>query len=290
VILEQFKIRAATCVATKTDRRYSMTTVEETGTLVASMSRRQRWVKIIIVYALVVCTGFLFAYAEFRACGGDGFSAVVLSLPGARGSVWSRPSVVTWEQRLSEGASDTYDGFSSLTLTLSYGRQLRVLPLFEPLPSHDDLGRDWYSRRITEEGQRFTLCIDVRTRLSDQAFEERYPGLLASIVQRVENPPLSGTLRARVALVHTLSINRYSIFPGGATAVGLNELASMVVGLPGWVILPLLIVVPSWLALPVFWALVTSGILYVLLPSRAWTWMRHALQGVWSVIRHGRSM
>jgi hypothetical protein len=275
------------------DRRHGMTAAEETGAPVASMSRRQRWMKIIIVYALIVCTGFLFAYAEFRACGGDGFSAVVASLPGAHGNVWSRPSVVTWEQRLSEGAPDAYDGFSSLTLTLSYGRQLHVLPLFEPLPSYDDLGRAWYSRRITEKGQRFTLCIDVRTRLSDQAFEERYPGLLVSTVQRVENPPrapLFSTLRASVALVHALSINRYSIFPGGAIAVGLNELASMVVGLPGWVVLPLLIVVPSWLVLPVFWALVTSGILYVLLPSRAWNWMGGALQGVWSVIRSRKSM
>jgi len=267
-----------------------MTPVEKTGTLVASTSRRKLWIKGIIVYTLIVCTGFLFAYAEFRACGGDGFSAVVTSLPGAHGSVWSRPSVVTWEQRLSEGAPDAYDGFSSLTLTLSYGRQLGVLPPLEPLPSHDDLGRAWYSRRITEEGQRFTLCIIVWTRLSDQAFEERYPGLLTSIVQRVEDPPPSGTLRARVALVHALYINGYSIFPGGAASVGLNELASKVVGLPGWVILPLLMVVPSWLVLPVFWALVTSGILYVLLPSRAWQWMGHALHGVLSAIRHRKSV
>jgi hypothetical protein len=171
------------------DRRYSMTAAEETGALVASMSRRQRWMKIIIVYALIVCTGFLFAYAEFRACGGDGFSAVVASLPGAHGNVWSRPSVVTWEQRLSEGAPDAYDGFSSLTLTLSYGRQLHVLPLFEPLPSYDDLGRAWYSRRITEEGERSTLCIIVWTRLSDHAFEQRYPGLLASMSKELRTLP-----------------------------------------------------------------------------------------------------
>jgi hypothetical protein len=257
---------------------------------VAPMNRRESWMKVIIVYALIVCTGFLFAYAEFRACGGDGFSAVVVSLPGAQGNVWSRPSVVTWEQRLSEGAPDAYDGFSSLTLTLSYDRQLHVLPPFEPLPSHDDLGRAWYSRRITEEGERSTLCIDVRTRLSDQAFEERYPGLLASIVQEAENPLLFGTLRARVALVHALSINRYSIFPGGAIAAGLNELASMVVGLPGWVVLPLLTVVPFWLVLPVFWTLVTSGILYVLLPSRAWKWTGDALRRTWSAVWRRKSM
>lgn len=241
--------------------------------MVPPMSKRHYLPKAIIVYTLVVCTGFLFAYAEFRACGGDGFSAVVVSLPGTRGNVWSLPSVLAWEQTVSKGAPDAYDGFSALRLTLSYGRQLHVLPSPESVPSHDDIGRDWFSRRVTEEGRRFTLCIDVKTRLSDQAFEERYPGLLARIVRGVENPPrtsLFGTLNTRVALVPDLSYNRYAIFPGGATAVGLNKLAAVVVGLPGWVILRLLIVVPCWLVLPVFWTLVTSGILYVLLPQSAW--------------------
>lgn len=262
-----------------------MIAAEKTGAPVAPMNRRKRWMKGIIVYTLIVCTGILFVYAQFRACGGDGFSAVVTSLPGERGSVWYRPSVVTWEQRLSEGAPDSYDTFSSLTLTFSYGRQLHVLPPLDPPPSRDDLGRAWYFRRITAEGQRSTLCIDVKTRLSDQAFEERYPGLLAGIVQGVEKHPLSGTLRAKIAFISAFSI---TIFPADAATVGLSEFASMVAGLPGWVILPLLIVVPSWLVLPIFWALVISGILYVL-PSRAWKWTGHALQKAWSVVRRRTS-
>jgi hypothetical protein len=245
-------------------------------------NRTSLWMKGIIVYTLIVCTGMLFVYAQFRACGGDGFSAVVTSLPGERGSVWYQPSVVTWEQRLSEGAPDAYDAYSSLTLTLSYGRQLHVPPPLDPPPSHDDLGRAWYFRRITAEGQRSTLCIDVKTRLSDQAFEECYPGLLDSIVQGIENHPLSGTLRAKIALISAFSI---TIFPAGAATVGLSELASMVVELAGWVILPLLIVVPSWLVLPVFWALVISGILYVL-PSRAWKWTKDGAKLLWRRVRN----
>lgn len=246
----------------------------------APMNRRKRWMKGIIAYTLIVCTGILFVYAQFRACGGDGFSAVVTSLPGERGSVWYQPSVVVWEQTLSKGAPDEYDAYSSLTLTLSYGRQLHVPPPLDPPPSRDDLGRAWYFRRITAEGQRSTLCIDVKTRLSDRAFEERYPGLLAGIVQGVEKHPLSETLRAKIAFISAFSI---TIFPADAATVGLSEFASMVAGLPGWVILPLLIVVPSWLVLPVFWALVISGILYVL-PSRAWKWMRDALRRAWLAV------
>jgi hypothetical protein len=62
-----------------------------------------------------------------------------------------------------------------------------------------------------------------------------------------------------------------------------------VLGLPGWLILPLLILAPSWLVLPVFWMLVTLGILYVVLPQRAWGWTGGALQRGWSVVWRRKS-
>jgi hypothetical protein len=100
------------------------------------MSKQQFLAKALIVYTLVVCTGFLFAYAEFRAYGGDAFSAVVVSLPGMRGSRWSRPPTMTWEQTVSWGAADAYENVAMLTLTLSYGRKPNVLP--DPPQSYDD--------------------------------------------------------------------------------------------------------------------------------------------------------
>lgn len=124
---------------------------------------------------------------------------------------------------------------------------------------------------------RFTLCIDVRTTLSEQAFESRYPGLLAGVVREVRGPrrlSLSDALRSRVVLIPELVAGRYTIFPGGAMASGLNDLAAMIIGLPGWLILPLLIVAPSWLVLPVFWLLVAFGVFYVVLPQRAWGWIK----------------
>src|SRR5450756_1521558 len=98
------------------------------------MSKRQYLVKALIVYALVVCTGFLFAYAEFRTCSGDAFSAVVLFLPGSQGSRWSRPPIMTCEQSVRWGAAD--DEVAALTLTLSYGKKPNVVP--DPPQSYDD--------------------------------------------------------------------------------------------------------------------------------------------------------
>ena len=253
------------------------------------MSKRRYLVKALIVYTLVVCTGFLFAYAEFRACGGDAFSAVVVSLPGIRGSRWSRPPTMTWQQSVRWGAAD--DEVAALMLTLSYGRRSNVLP-DSPQSWADPSGRVWYTRRVTAEGSRFTLCIDVNTTLSEQAFESRYPGLLAGIVREVKSPPrlsLFRTLYTRVALIPTLAVNVYTIFPGGAIASGLNDLVAVIAGLPGWLILPLLILAPSRLVLPVFWMLVIFGILYVLLPQRAWGWIKDKAKLSWKRIFASKS-
>ncbi len=253
------------------------------------MSKRRYLVKALIVYTLVVCTGFLFAYAEFRTCSGDAFSAVVLFLPGSQGSRWSRPPIMTCEQSVRWGAAD--DEVAALTLTLLYGKKPNVVP--DPPQSYDDpSGTHWYGRRITAVESRFTLCIDVRTTLSEQAFESRYPGLLAGIVQEVKSPrrlSLSDALHSRVVLIPELVADRYTIFPGGAIASGLNGLAALILGLPGWLILPLLVLVPSWLVLPVFWMLVIFGILYVPLPQRAWGWIKDKAKLSWKRIFASKS-
>jgi hypothetical protein len=118
---------------------------------------------------------------------------------------------------------------------------------------------------------RFTLCIDVRTTLSEPAFESRYPNLLSGIIREVKSPrrlSLSDALYARVVLIPEMVAIKYTIFPGGAIASGLNTLAA-------------LILVPSRLVLPAFWLLVTLGVLYVVLPQRARGWMKIALVQGW---------
>jgi hypothetical protein len=52
------------------------------------------------------------------------------------------------------------------------------------------------------------------------------------------------------------------------------------------VLLPLLIT-PSFLAMPVFWLWVVLSVLYVVLPPRAWGWMKHEAKRVWARVGHG---
>lgn len=247
------------------------------------MSRQRFWIEALVVYTLVICMGPLFAYAEFRSCGGDAFSAVVLSLPGTQSSQWSQPSVMTWQQSMRWGTSDTYDEIARFALTFSYGRKPTAVP--DQLPStfiDPSVASNviWYTRRFTSVGPRYTLCIDAVSTLSNRSFDSHYAHTIAGVVRDIKTPPhysLSSMLRSRTIWIPQLVAYPYTVFPGGAAASEINGLAALVLGLPGWLILPLLILAPSWLVLPVFWLLVAAGIFYVVLPPRAWGWMRAAV-------------
>lgn len=52
----------------------------------------------------------------------------------------------------------------------------------------------------------------------------------------------------------------------------------------------LMLITPSFLALPVFWLWVVLSVIYIVLPSRAWEWMGSIMRGVWSVIWRRKSM
>ena len=48
----------------------------------------------------------------------------------------------------------------------------------------------------------------------------------------------------------------------------------------------LLLITPSFLALPVFWLWVVLSVLYVVLPQRAWLWMKSSVVRGWKRVRH----
>jgi hypothetical protein len=57
--------------------------------------------------------------------------------------------------------------------------------------------------------------------------------------------------------------------------------------LTGPYFLLLLLITPSFLAMPVFWLWVVLSVLYVVLPPRAWGWMKHEAKRVWARVGHG---
>jgi|SRR5450756_474099 len=48
----------------------------------------------------------------------------------------------------------------------------------------------------------------------------------------------------------------------------------------------LLLITPSFLALPVFWLWVVLSVLYVVVPQRAWLWMKSSVVRGWKRVRH----
>lgn len=50
----------------------------------------------------------------------------------------------------------------------------------------------------------------------------------------------------------------------------------------------LLLITPSFLAFPVFWLWVVLSVLYVVLPQRAWLWMKSSVVRGWKRMRHIR--
>ncbi len=51
-------------------------------------------------------------------------------------------------------------------------------------------------------------------------------------------------------------------------------------------ILLLLLIIPHFLALPVYWLWVVLSVLYVVLPSRAWMWMKGGAKLLWRRVRN----
>jgi hypothetical protein len=71
-----------------------------------------------------------------------------------------------------------------------------------------------------------------------------------------------------------------------------TPLMLLLVGIKNWSLLaspyflPLMVIMPSRLAIPLFWLWVVLSILYVVLPSRAWRWLKAAAVRGWRKTRH----
>lgn len=229
---------------------------------------RRNWRQAIVIYTLLVCAPLFFAYSNFRAHKGDAFSAAVRSVQGESGRAWSTLSSTVWEETVRSSESNAY---ARLNLLLIYGEMPgeRLYPLPDP--------PDYYHRYRTIVQQRCSaLYVDVDTHLTESEFDRLYPNLVESIVNQFTTPPrisLAEALRARMSLlpyvVHNILVSFWDFFSIRQTCI-----LAAILGAPGLPILAMLILVPSWLTLPVFWLWFVLSVLYVVLPSRAWKWMK----------------
>ena len=243
---------------------------QTTGSQHALSMTRRSWCQVVVICTLLICAPLFFAYSNFRAHGGDAFSAVVLKMQEGRGhgrlqmfySLWS------WNLTLQPGQpTDVY-------MLLSYGHMPDELTY--PSPSAP------VSRyRATVSLASSSLYVDVDTVLSHSEFKGHYyyPEFVQHIVDQFTAPPrvaLGEALRTRMGLLPYMVRNAVLSFLDFLSTRDACILAA-ILGVPGLPILALLVLVPFWLALPIFWLWVVLSIMYVVLPLRAWGWMRAAV-------------
>jgi hypothetical protein len=231
---------------------------------------RRNWRQAVVIYTLFVCAPLFFAYGNFRVHGGDAFSAVVRSVQGAYGMGLSTWCSTEWRETIVH----TADGYAQVHLQLGYGRG----------PVASVFMRDPYPRYTTTvERKNTTLHIDVDTNLSQSEFSQLRPTFVSELVNQFKAPPrvsLFAALWRRMQLLpyHVVSHTWVPLplaLPGfDMIGVGGQCFLIAIAECPGIPVLVLLVLAPSWLALPIFWLWVVLSTLYVVLPQRAWGWMK----------------
>jgi hypothetical protein len=245
----------------------------------AHMTKRT-WRQVVVIYTLLVCAPLFFAYSNFRGHGGDAFSAVVQSVQGTYGIGRSTWFSTEWREEIASSVEE----YVQLHLQLSYGKS-PIESVITP--------RAYHRYRTTVERPSSAFYVDVDTNLSQSDFYYLYPELVQAVVNQFTTPrrgSLFGVLWTRVELLpyHVISHTWFAIFPGyDMIDVGGQCFLAAMKQFPGIPILAMLVLVPSWLALPTFWLWVVLSVLYVVLPPRAWGWMKHEAKRVWARVGHG---
>ena len=231
---------------------------------------KRHWRQVLVLYVLCACAPLFFAYGNFRAHGGDAFSAAVRSVQGEYGIGLSTRYSTEWRETIVH----TVDDYAEVHLQLEYGRgPIESLFTQNPRPRY----------RTTVEGKNATLHIDVDTRLSQSEFYQLRPTFVSELVNQFKAPPRVSLFtalwrRTRLLPYHVIShtwVPWPLVLPGfDLLDVGGECFFITMAEWPGIPVLALLVLVPFWLALPVFWLWVLVCVLYVVLPPRAWGWMK----------------
>jgi len=234
----------------------------------ATLMTRRDWRQIVVLYTLLTCAPLFFAYSNFRAYKGDAFSAAVQSVQGTYGVGRSTRFSMEWREFIVH----TVDGYAEVHLQLEYGR-LPVEPVI--LPS------DYPRYRTTVKQGSTTLHVDVYTNLSQLDFYRLHPAFVSGLVEQFRSPQrvsLPRALWTRMTLLPWQVLD-HTWFPGflpsyDTMTLGRRCFITAINEFPGIPVLAVLVLVPWWLALPVFWLWVVLSVLYVVLPQRAWGWMK----------------
>ncbi|MHB8070422.1 MAG: hypothetical protein ACYDHF_00520 [Candidatus Cryosericum sp.] len=245
---------------------------------------RRRWlIKIWLVCAMLFCTGKLYAYANFRSTKGEMFLNAINSTP----AILYLKTANTWAIETGEDIFRDKDFYTPYHVSSRYvycwGSNINAAmayyrTIYPEIPA------------TTVVHEKTMLSIYV-TKFNSPRTEEdatKSADLLTAAIKRMVNQNDMTWVSSLVAqLRHLRSLATYMVgfyAPEFVTQV-IPILFHSMTSLPIIVPLLLLVLSPSWLAIPVFWLWVVLSALYVVLPPRAWKWMKNGAKLLWRRVR-----
>ncbi len=248
------------------------------------MSRLRHWVKVAFICVFLVCTPLLHAYASFRAVRGETFFRASTMEP----QPLYAQSPNTWGMDTGEGVTRRVSGASrdvGARIIFWWGLCADAVPDVPGRPER-------LVTTVTRGKTTLRFFISTYPEQSEEEFNKECLGLVNSIVPRfTDQSPMSWQESMAVQRRWLPSLVRHFVgfyfLPNPVYMLQL--LVQSVLMLPGFVPLALLVVSPSWLALPVFWLLwIVPSLLYILSPSRVRAWARTAIARIAASLRRRR--
>jgi hypothetical protein len=142
---------------------------------------------------------------------------------------------------------------------------------------------------VTRGKTTLRFYIETYPEQSEEEFNKEHSSLVNSIVRRfTDQSPMSWqeSIAVQRRWLPSLVGHFVAFYFLPNPVYMLQLIVQSVLMLPGFVPLALLVVSPSWLALPVFWLLwIIPSLLYILSPQRVRTWTRTAVAGITASLR-----
>ncbi|MHB8070421.1 MAG: hypothetical protein ACYDHF_00515 [Candidatus Cryosericum sp.] len=245
------------------------------------MSRLRHWVKVAFICVFLVCTPLLHAYASFRAVRGETFFRASIIEPqplyAQTLNTWGMDTGETVSLRVYGASSDT-----GVRIIFWWGLFADAVPDVPGRPER-------LVTTVTRGKTTLRFYISAYPEQSEEEINREHPGIVNSIVRRfTDQSAMSWEESIAVQRRWLPSLVRHFVgfYFLPSPLYMLQLLVQSVLMLPGFVPLALLVVSPSWLALPVFWLLwIVPSLLYILSPSRVRAWARAAVASITASLR-----
>lgn len=270
---------------------HDWTSIEREVATAAALEKRARirWlIKIWLVCAMLFCTGKLYAYANFRSVKGEMFLNAINSAP----AILYLKTANTWAVEAGE------DIFRDKDFYAPYYVGSRYVYCWG---SHIDAAMARYRTDYPESPvttvvhEKTMLSIYVQKYNSPRTEEDakKSADLLAAAIKRMvsqNDMTWAASLVAQLRQLRSLASYIVGFYAPEFITQVIPILVQSMIRLPSIVPLLLLVLSPSWLAIPVFWLWIVLSVFWVVLPSRTWKWTGDALQRAWSAVWRRKSM